>query len=78
MKWVMFVQKTKGQKTKTEAVKKNCHGYSRSNQEYGTGQQVTPSADLKFTAERSQNHIEVVAAAGTEHPLCRKAAESDP
>ena len=71
------MQKTKGQKTKTGAVKKNCRGHSQSNQECGAGQQVTPFADLKFVVERSQNHIEA-AAAGTEHPFCRKAAESDP
>ena len=71
------MRKPKEQKTKTEAVKKNCQGHSQNNQEYDAGQQVTPSANLKFAAERSQSQIEAAAAVGTEHPLCREAAENN-
>ena len=68
----------RGRKTKTGAMKKSCQGHNQSSQEYNAGQPVTPSADLKFTTERSQNHIEAVIAVGTKHQLCREAAESDP
>ena len=63
----MSVRKSEGQNTKTGAVKKNCLGHNQSNQECGAGQQLTPFADLTFTAKRSQSQIE---AAGTGHPLC--------
>jgi len=66
------------EKTKMEAVKTNCRGHIQSSRECDAGPQVTPSADLKFTPERLQNHIEAATAVGTEHPLCREAAESDP
>ena len=72
------MQKSEGQKTKTGAVKKRCLGHNQSNREYGAGQQVTPSADRKFTAERSQNQIEAAAAAEIEDPLCQTITESDP
>ena len=72
------MRKPKGQKTKTEAVKRNCRGHSQSNQEYDAGQPETPSAGLKFTAERSQSHIEAAAAGETKHLLYREAAENDP
>ena len=61
------------------AVKTSCRGHNQSSRECDAGPQVTPSADLKFAPERLQNHIKAAAAAaGTEHPLYRKAAESDP
>ena len=72
------MQKSKGQKTKTEAVKRSCRGHSQSNQEYNAGQPVTPSAGLRFAAKRSQSQIEAAAAGETEHPLCREAVENDP
>ena len=75
----MFVRKIEGRKTTTGAMKKNCLGHNQSNQECGAGQQLTPSADLTFAAERLQSHIEAAAAAtGTGHPLCQKVTESDP
>ena len=66
----MFVRKSEGQKTKMGAVKKSCLSHNQSSREYDAGQQVTPSADLKFAPKRLQNQIEAAAAAGTEHPLC--------
>ena len=65
-------------KTKTAAKKRNCRGRSQNNQECDAGQPVTPSAGLKFAAERSQSQIEAAAPGETKHPLCRKAAENDP
>ena len=59
-------------------MKRNCRDHSQGDQEYDTVQQVTPSANLTFAAERSQSHIEAAGAAGTGHPLYRKAAEYDP
>ena len=73
----MSVRKSERQKTKKGAVKKSCLGYNQSNRECGADQQVTPSADLKFTAERFQNMIKAVVAAGIENPLCQTVAESD-
>ena len=61
-----------------EAVKTSCRGHIQSTRECDAGPQVTPSTDLKFAAERLQNQIEAAAAVGTEHPLCREAAGSDP
>ena len=73
----MSVRKSERQKTKMGIVKKSCLGHNQSNRECGAGQQGTPSVDLKFAVERSQNHIEV-ATAGTENPRCQTVAESDP
>ena len=74
----MSVRKSEGLKTKTGAVKKSCMGHNQSNRECGAGQQVTLSVDLKFAAERLENHIEAVAVAGTENPRCQTIAKSDP
>ena len=67
----MFVRNAKVQKTKMGAVKRNCRDHGQGDQECGTVQQVTPSADLISVAEKSQSLIEV-------HPLCRRATEDGP
>ena len=75
----MYVRKSEGQRTKTVAEMKSYLGHNQSNRECGAGQLVTPpSADMKFTAERSQNHIEAAAATGIENPFFQTVAESDP
>ena len=60
------------------AVKTSCRGHIQGGRECDAFLQLTPSADQKFAPERLQNHIEAAAIAGTEHPLYREAAESDP
>ena len=60
------------------AVKRNFWDHSQGDQECGTVQQVTPSADLISAAKKSQNQIEAAAATGRVYPSCRKAAKSGP